>query len=634
MKVAPYGTWRSPLAAAAAVGASLRLSEPRAVAGSTFWIEGRPAEGGRCALVRCDPSGACADVLPAGFSARSRVNEYGGGVWCTDGTRLCFVHDEDQCVYALEPGGPRRLVPQGARRHADLVLDPQRPVVYCVREDHDAGGEPETTLAAIDLRAGGARVLARGADFYAAPAPSPDGRRIAWIEWRHPHMPWDATELWVADLLDGGALGARTRIAGGARESVQQPRWHRGSLYFVSDADGWWNLYRWDGAQVARITRERAELAGAQWVFATATYAPIGNAALCVAARDGVRRLIRADLDDGHITDVPTPFTEIEGLHADGGRAVFIGAHGQRPRAIVELDLASGAWHELRASSPALLDADDIALPQALAFPTGEGETAHAYYYGPRNEGHTAPAGERPPVVVRCHGGPTSAASTALDLRTQYWTTRGFALLDVDYRGSTGYGRPYRERLYGNWGLFDVEDCVGAASHAAQAGLADGERAVISGSSAGGYTVLCALVASDRFRAGASLYGIGDLALLIADTHKFEAHYTQRLVGPDPATWRERSPLHRVERIRRPVLLLQGAEDRVVPPEQSRRMAAALRARGVPVAYVEFAGEGHGFRRGETLRRALEAELDFHARVLGIEPADRSEPVVIEPPLP
>jgi dipeptidyl aminopeptidase/acylaminoacyl peptidase len=631
---APFGTWPSPLAAAAAVGASLRLSEPRIVGGSVFWIEGRPAEGGRCVLVRRDASGACTDVLPAGFSARSRVNEYGGGVWCADPTRLCFVNDEDQCVWALEPSGPRRLVQPGLSRYADLALDPVRPVAYCVCEDHGAAGEPETTLVAIDLRGGGARVLARGADFYASPAPSPDGTRLAWIEWRHPSMPWDATELWVAELNGDGTPGARRRIAGGARESVQQPRWHHGHLYFVSDADGWWNLYRWDGAQVARITRERAELAGAQWVFATSTYAPIGNAALCVAAREGVRGLARASLDDGRVTDLPTPFTEIEGLNAANGRAVFVGAHGGQPRAIVELDLANGTWRELRASAPSLLDPDDVALPQPLAFPTGDGETAHAWWYAPRNRSCAAPPDEGPPVIVRCHGGPTSAASTALDPRTQFWTTRGFAVLDVDYRGSTGYGRAYRERLYGNWGVFDVEDCIRAAGHVADAGLADGARAFISGSSAGGYTVLCALTAGDRFRAGASLYGIGDLALLIADTHKFESRYTQRLVGDDPAVWHARSPLHHVDRIRCPVLLLQGAEDRVVPPEQSRQMAAALRARGVPVAYVEFAGEGHGFRRAETLRRALEAELDFYARVLGIEPADRPEPVVIEPPLP
>ena len=634
MKRAPCGSWLSALASERVVAQSLRLSEPRLDGDCSYWIEGRPAEGGRCVLVRRDARGACTDLLPPGYSARTRVNEYGGGTYAVRGERLCFSNDPDGCLYALETGGPRRLTAPAARRYADLAFDPTRPCILCVCEDHGVAGEPVTTLVAIDLRDGGMHTLARGADFYATPAPSHDGRLVAWIEWRHPNMPWDSTALVLARVGDDGHLHDVRRIAGEG-ESIQQPAWHAdGTLWFVSDRDGWWNLWRWSGAQPEQVTRARAELAGAPWVSGSVSYALSGGEALCALSHDGSKRLASARLDSGEIEPLPHPFTDIESLRAERGRAIFIGATERQPRAIVELDLHSGRARELRASSGVALDDGDIATPEAVTYGTGDGETAHAFWYAPRNKDFAAPAGERPPVIVKCHGGPTSCAVPALDLRIQYWTTRGFALLDVNYRGSTGYGRAYRERLYGGWGVLDVEDCVRAARHVARTGGADGERALITGSSSGGYTVLCSLVRHDTFRAGASHYGIGDLALLVSDTHKFESRYTQRLVGDDPAVWRERSPLHHADRIRAPVIFLQGLEDKVVPPEQSRQMAGALRARGVPVAYLEFAGEGHGFRRAETLRRALEAELWFHTRVLGVAPAEPLEPVVIEPPLP
>jgi dipeptidyl aminopeptidase/acylaminoacyl peptidase len=447
-------------------------------------------------------------------------------------------------------------------------------------------------------------------------------------------MPWDATALMLACVGDDGGLHDVRRIAG-AGESIQQPAWHAdGTLYFISDRDGWWNLWSWNAAQPVQVTRARAELAGAPWVSGSVSYALCGREVFCAVNRDGRRQIERARLDDGRLEPLALPFTDVESLRAEDGRAIFIGASERRARAVVELDLDAGGCSELRASSSVVLDDDDIATPEALSFATGAGETAHAFWYAPRNGAFAAPASERPPVIVKCHGGPTSCALPALELRIQYWTTRGFALLDVNYRGSTGWGREYRERLYGGWGVVDVEDCVRAAQHVACEGQADGARALITGSSSGGYTVLCALVGYDAFRAGASHYGIGDLALLVSDTHKFESRYTQRLVGDDPAVWRERSPLHHADRIRAPVIFLQGLEDRVVPPEQSQQMAAALRARGVPVAYLEFTGEGHGFRRAETLRRALDAELYFHARVLGLAPAEPLEPVAIEPPLP
>ena len=379
------------------------------------------------------------------------------------------------------------------------------------------------------------------------------------------------------------------------------------------------------------MTREAAELAGAPWVSGSVSYALFGRELLCVVTRNGRKALEHGRLDDGVLKPFGLPYSDVESLRVGSGRAVFIGASPRCARAVIEMDLETHVCRELRSSSGLTLDDDDIAVPEALNFATGDGEQAHAFYYAPRNRAFDAPAGERPPVLVKCHGGPTSAVSAALDLRTQYWTTRGIALLDVNYRGSTGYGRAYRERLYGAWGIVDVEDCVRAAE---QWPVRDAPTAGVRSlpARARGYTVLCALVGFERF-APARNTGIGDLAAG-ERTHKFESRYTQRLVGDDPRVWRERSPIHHVERIDCPVLFLQGLEDRVVPPEQSQRMFAALRARGVPVAYLEFPGEGHGFRRAETLRRALEAELDFHARVLGLAPADALEPIAIEPPLP
>jgi dipeptidyl aminopeptidase/acylaminoacyl peptidase len=362
--------------------------------------------------------------------------------------------------------------------------------VLCVCEDHGAAGEPVTTLIAVDLRDGSVQTLARGADFYAMPAPSPDGGHIAWIEWRHPNMPWDSTELRLARIDEMGLPLDAQRIAGPG-ESAQQPQWHSdGMLYFISDRDGWWNLCRWNGAQSERVTREAAELAGAPWVSGSVSYALFGRELLCVVTRNGRKALEHGRLENGALAPLGLPYSDIESLRVGSGRAVFIGASPRRARAVIEMDLETRVCRELRGSSGLVLDDDDIAVPEALSFATGDGEQAHAFYYAPRNRDFDAPAGERPPVLVKCHGGPTSAVSAALDLRTQYWTTRGIALLDVNYRGSTGYGRAYRERLYGAWGIVDVEDCVRAAEHVAGDGRADGRRALITGSSSGGYTVL------------------------------------------------------------------------------------------------------------------------------------------------
>lgn len=636
-RIAPYGSWRSPISARLLVADAVGLGAIHADGGELFWTESRPSEGGRNALVRRAADGVIADVLPAPWSARSRVHEYGGGAFTADAGELFFVEDREQCVRVLAPGEttPRALTASRERRFADLVVDRPRARLIAVCEDVAARPEPENSLVAIPLAGGDVVTLAAGYDFYASPRVSPDGRRLAWLAWRHPSMPWDETELWVAELDDDGRPRASRRVAGGAGVSIFQPEWSPdGVLHFVSDRSGWWNLHRLDGDAIVPLCPMEAEFGLPQWAFGMRTYAFAGARDLiCTYAERGEWRLARLAADSGRLEPLGLPFVSYAGLVAAGGRAFFVGGAAASPPALVELDLASGAHAIVRRAASIDLDPGYVSVAQAIEFPTSGGRTAHGFYYPPRNRDHEAPPGELPPLRVRSHGGPTSATDGAFKLAIQYWTSRGFAVLDVNYGGSTGYGRPYRERLLGQWGVVDVEDCVAGARHLAARGLADPRRLTISGGSAGGYTTLCALVFHDAFAAGASHYGIGDLAALAADTHKFESRYTDALIAPLPegeALYRARSPLQHADRLARPVIFFQGLDDRVVPPNQAEAMVAALRAKGLPVAYVPFPGEQHGFRKAENIVRALEAELDFFAQILGFTLAEPVEPVTIE----
>jgi len=659
--VTPYGAWRSPLSAERVAAASVRLASPRTDGRATYWLEGRPSEGGRLVVVEAGADGARLDRTPPGFSARSRAHEYGGGAYAVSEGVLYFTEDADQRVYRQDDpaAAPVPLTPEGPWRYADLVPDPTRRRVLCVRETLPAsGGEPRSAIVAIPARRStrgsdlyllarseaGQRVsplacstlqakgltppidvLVEGPDFLSSPRASPDGARLAWVAWNHPDMPWDASALWVAELDAAGQPGAVRRVAGGPGESVFQPEWGPdGTLYFVSDRSGWWNLYRWREGAVQALAPMEAELGLPQWVFGMSTYAVLADGTLaCAYTREGTWHLGRFDPQARTLTEVPMPFSVISDLAADGAQVLAIAAGPSEPAAVVRIDPATGSSEVLRQDAPLGLGGEWLSRPQHLSFPTAGSLQAHGFYYAPRNPGHRAPPGERPPLIVRCHGGPTAAASPALDLTVQFWTTRGFAFADVNYGGSTGYGRAYRERLAGGWGVVDVADCVAAAAFLAARGDVDPARIAVRGSSAGGFTALSTLVLHDTFRAGAIYYGVTDLEALARDTHKFEAHYLDRLVGPYPEArelYQARSPLHHADRIRAPVAMFQGLEDRVVPPDQTERMAAALQARGVPVAYHRFAGEGHGFRRAETLARALEAELALYRQAFGLGP--------------
>jgi dipeptidyl aminopeptidase/acylaminoacyl peptidase len=643
-RTAPFGAWTSPVTAALVAGKTVDLNGLTLLGPETYWCEGRPSEGGRQVLVRHDGRSAT-DLLPAPYNARTRVHEYGGRSFSIDAELLVtFSHFPDQRLYTFAAGTadsadePRPLTAEGAGRFADLRPDPPRRRLLAVHESEaDDPEQVHNSLVAVELDGGKVRTLVTGHDFFSSPCLSPDGRRLAWLSWDHPDMPWDATELWLAELDHDGTPHQERRVAGGSSESVFQPRFSPGGeLTFVSDRTGWWNLYRWEEGAVRPLAPMEAEMGVPQWIFGMSTYAFASpEEIVCAVCRRGEWRLGIVEGDSGRFRDLELPYTHVEEVRAGDGRSVFLAASPTTPPAIVSLDLDSGRSEVLRSSSAATVDERVLSLPRSIELPTSGGATAYAFFYPPRNDDFEAPVDTRPPLLVKSHGGPTAASSNAFSPGIQYWTSRGFAVVDVNYRGSTGYGRAYRDARRGRWGELDVDDCVAAAQHLAETGEVDGERLAIRGGSAGGFTTLAALTFRDVFRAGASHYGIGDLEALARDTHKFESRYLDRLVGPYPeerALYLERSPLRAAERLSCPLIFFQGLEDRVVLPSQAEEMVAALREKGVPVAYVTFAGEQHGFRQAASIIRALEAELYFYSRVFGFTAADELEPVEIANP--
>ena len=624
-RIAEHGFWRSPFTSELVAGESVRLFEPSIRGGSVYWLEGRPAEQGRTALVRWATDGSVRDELDKAWSVGTRVHEYGGGAYAVSGGATWFSEKKDGRLYRAVPGSlPQPLVPESPRRYADLEFDTRRNRLVAVCEDHSAEGkEASQSIVAIDPSAAGESpaVLRTGADFFSNPRLSPDGSRMCWLEWRHPNMPWDGTELWVGALGQDGQLIEAYKVAGGPRESVFQPQWSpRGELHFVSDRTGYWNLYRAAGDGAAPLHQRSAEFGLPQWVFGMSTYGIAEDGTVvCTYCEDGLWSLATVS-PRGKMETIDTPYTHIDGVAVEGSVAVFRGSSPVEPSGLVRMDLATGDRCVLRQSA---LVSDELkgclSSPRAVSIPTAGGQSVHGFHYPPYNPGFEAPAGEKPPMVIRLHGGPTAAASNALSLSTQFWTSRGFAVLDLNYAGSTGFGRAYRERLDGNWGLADVEDSVAAARYCAEAGLADPDRIAVRGGSAGGYTALCCLSFRDQFAAGASYYGISELKGLARDTHKFESRYHERLIGPWPdaiATYEERSPLGRADSVSAPVIFFQGSDDPVVPKEQTEVMVEALRARGVPVAYFLFERESHGFSRSASIQRALDGELAFYCMVL------------------
>ncbi len=646
----PYGCWPSPIGADLLTSQNTRLAEPRFDGDTLYWLESRPQEQGRNALVRLQ-NGKKEDVLPEPYSIRSKAHEYGGASYCVSQGSIYMVLQDDQRLYQLSPNSsaPKALTPEGPYRYADICIDHQRQRLVCVREDHTLKNQQqdeEETNALVAVPLDGSQqvsVLVDGDDFYSNPEVSPNGQKLSWLSWNHPSMPWDNTQCFIADLDTAGLPVDKTLVAGNPNaeqlESVFQPQWSPGGeLYLVSDRSNWWNLYCYrpnnNSNKLETVLKMDAEFATPQWVFGMSTYGFLNKQHIITTyTQQGRWFLGLIDLSSGQLTEISKDYSDISAIRAGEEQAAFIGSAPDQPAQIVHYK--NDTLVPVAAAGEVTFDRNNIALPQPLTFKTGKAKEAeaHAFYYPPTNANYQGPAESQPPLIVLGHGGPTGATETGFNLKIQYWTNRGFAILDVNYRGSTGYGREYREQLKNQWGIADVQDVCAGAEHLVQQGLANPEQLAIKGSSAGGYTVLAALAFSDTFKAGASLYGIGDLETLARDTHKFEARYLDSLVGPYPeakAIYQERSPIYHIDKLNCPAIFFQGLDDKVVPPNQAIAMVEALDDKGIAVAYVPFEGEGHGFRQGPNIQRALEAEYYFYSQLFGFDSDMAIEPVQIK----
>jgi dipeptidyl aminopeptidase/acylaminoacyl peptidase len=630
--VVPYGSWPSPLSVEVAVASSRTLREPRFDGDRLFWLEGRPSEQGRTVVMTIDAEGTPIDVSVDDFDARTRVHEYGGGAYAVFDGLVVFSNFRDGRLYRQRVGGNvTPITPEGDRRYADFVGDPLRGRLITVLQDHSPDvlqdGLPRNTIAAVSLADGSIRQLVEGPDFVSDPRLDRSEQRLCWLQWNRPNMPWDGCELWVARITEDGGIDGARQIAGGLSESIVQPTWKPdGSLLFASDRSGWWNLYRWrEGwGEAEPIAPMEAEFAEPQWVFGGSRFCIADDGRVIAVAHDRDRDRLFL-LAGATVEEVELPWTEVASVVVSGRSVAVLGASPTQPMALYTFDLDVLDEQPVHSSGDLPVGAEWISVPEHITFPTANGLSAHAFFYRPRNPEVVGPDDERPPLLVISHGGPTANTSSRFFSTIQFFTTRGFAVVDVDYGGSTGYGRAYRERLNGQWGVVDLQDCVNAARWLAYNGEVDAKRLGIRGGSAGGYTTLCAVAFTKVFHAGASYFGVGDLEALARDTHKFESRYLDSMVAPYPEqveVYRARSPIHFVNQITAPLLVLQGADDMVVPKAQADELVEALRRNHVPVAYLLFEGEGHGFRRAQNQRRSLEAELSFYGQVFGFTPAD------------
>ena len=635
---APYGSWKSPITTDLIVSEAIGMGQVVLDDEDIYWLEMRPSEGGRMVIVKQALESEPGDVTPEPFSVRTRVHEYGGAAYLVNDGVVFFSNFSDQRMYRQDPGEePKPITSEADMRYADGCFDATRNRIICVREDHASGGEPVNLIVSIDA-AGEAEqeVLFQGSDFCSNPRISPDGRTLCWLTWDHPNMPWDGTQLYSGRFNDNGKLGEPHLVAGSQTESIFQPEWSPDNvLHFVSDRNGWWNLWRSEKGQLWPLTSREGEFGKPQWVFGSGTYSFASDELIaCSYTENDAWKIAMLHIPSKMLLAIETPYSEMGrgDLKVGDGKIVFIGGAPSLPISVVQIDLASSKWWELRKSNNLEIGYGYLSTGQPVEFPTENGQTAHAFYYPPKNGDFDGPVGEKPPLLVKSHGGPTGSASTALDLGIQFWTSRGIGVLDVNYGGSTGYGREYRERLNGAWGIIDVDDCCNAALHIVAQGNADPDRLAIDGGSAGGYTTLAALTFKEVFKAGASHYGVSDLEALAKETHKFESRYLDGLVAPYPEgneLYQERSPINHTEKLSCPLILFQGLEDQIVPPNQAEMMFDAVRAKGIPTAYIPFEGEQHGFRRSENIKRALEAELYFYSKVFGFDLADQIEPMEI-----
>ncbi len=634
---APYGSWKSPITPDLITAGSVRLSELWVDGEDLYWLEGRPSEGGRYVIVKRSSDGATSDVIPEGFNARNAVHEYGGGAYAVHKGTIYFANWNDQRLYRVTPGSqPEAIteepeIPRGDR-YADLDISPDGNFIACVRERHHKDREADNELVVIPADGSSEpTVIATGKDFYSSPRISPSGDAIAWTSWDHPNMPWDGTELWSATFKSDGSIAFETQIAGGTEESIIQPEWSPGGLlHFISDCSGWWNLHSWRDGAAVNLLDEQFDAGGPSWAFRFATYCFRDDGSSLIRKSDGASgALVHVGASGGRTGATDIPYSDISYLTPAGDSSYFIGASPTRQPEIVRTELESGSIEVIKSSSSVEVDSEYISVPEPISFPTTDDGTAHAYHYRPKNADFTGETDELPPLMVICHGGPTGSTSASLSLMTQYWTSRGVAVVDVNYRGSTGYGREYRNALREKWGIYDSDDCIAAADYLAKQGLADPKRTVIRGGSAGGYTTINALTFHSVFAAGAAYYGVADLGVFLGDTHKFESRYLDSLIGPYPEQkqrYHDRSAINFTDQLSAPMIIFQGLEDKIVPPSQAEIMVKGLEENGIMYAYVPFEGEQHGFRKSENIERALEAELYFCGASLGFKPADEIEP--------
>jgi len=641
-EIAPYGSWRSPITPAFITSLSGIPTEIQISGDDIYWLEMRAQEAGRYVIMRRAADGSIDDMTASDFNVRTRVHEYGGGSFTVYGEVIYFSNFSDQRLYRLEPDRPPEpITPEpdvpAALRYAESQVTQDGSLIICVHERHEKSGDVINELVA--LPSGGSqppRMIADGHDFYASPRISPDGTQLAWLTWDHPQMPWDGTELWITTLQSDGKLREIRKVAGGPEESIFQPEWSGdGHLHFISDRTGWWNLYKESDGEVIPLAPIEADLGVPQWQFGFSRYAILVDGRIaCVYNFDGIHHLGLITPDEEKVRPLEIPLTSIRYLRSDEDNSLYlVGGNFQQFPALLRMDVDTREIETVYQPPGEMIDPGYLSVPESIEYPTDDGLSAYAFFYPPANRGYSGPPDELPPLIVFSHGGPTAAARTFLQTIVQYWTSRGIALVDVNYGGSTGYGRAYRERLRGKWGVVDTADCVAAAKYLVEQGRVDGEKLAIRGSSAGGYTTLAVLTFYDLFTAGASYYGVADVEALALDTHKLESRYLDSLIGPYPEAkdlYYSRSPIHFTENLSCPVIIFQGLEDLVVPPSQAELMVDALKAKGLPYAYLTFEGEQHGFRRAETIRRCLDAELYFYSRIFGFDLADPVEPVDIE----
>ena len=637
-QLAPFGSWESPITSDMVAGKSPKIAETRIHQGHIFWLESKPEEKGRNAIMMYR-NGQSQCLLPAPLSAKSKVHEYGGGSYLVHGSLIYFVLADDQQIYVFDfqaaSFDPVQLTFNENQRFADLAIAPETGQLFAVCEDHSQNDqEPQNTIVSIDISTAGdsplkasgvagtnsVSVVCSGHDFYSNPRVSPNGEKICWVSWDHPNMPWDNSELWQATLAQDGTLSQPQKISGNGNESIFQPQWSpNGTLFFVSDRNNWWNIYQYQNDTITSVTELSAEFATPQWTFNMSTYSFLNNNAIFATySQDGAWHICEIDVDNRALKPLGSPCTMVYSVACENDKAVFIGS---TPTSLTNVYLSNHSCsHFDTLLTPPFIPKEDISIAQAIHFPTTHNQQTYGFYYPPANSSFTCEGA--PPVIVICHGGPTGATANSLELKIQYWTSRGFAVMDVNYRGSTGYGRQFRHLLHKKWGILDVDDVSAAAKYAVDHNLAAQNQCIIKGSSAGGYTVLAALAFTDTFDCGVSLYGIGDLETLARDTHKFEARYLDSLVGAYPeeqSTYIERSPIHKVEDIRCPLLVFQGLEDKVVPPNQAEAMVSAVRNNNMPVSYVKFDNEGHGFRQAENIKTMLEEELAFYTKIFNLD---------------